>query len=118
MSPETTKVIGDRAERKAKDFLIAQGLRFITQNYRCKMGEIDLVLRDGDTWVFVEVKYRSDTAHGEPVEFFTAVKQRRVLNAVKLFLLDNQLNEFHTSIRIDVIAIHGDALQWFKNVTG
>lgn len=118
MNAETSKAIGDRAEQKAKAFLIAHELDFVTQNYRCKMGEIDLVFRDKDTWVFVEVKYRSNSAHGEPVEFFTPSKQRKVLNAVKLFLLDNQLNEFHTSIRIDVIAIHGEALQWFKNVTG
>lgn len=118
MNAETSKDIGDRAESKAKAFLLANNLDFVSQNYRCKMGEIDLIFRDRDTWVFVEVKYRSDNSHGEPVEFFTSVKQRRVLNAVKLFLIDNHLNEFHTSIRIDVIAIHGDALQWFKNVTG
>lgn len=118
MNPEASKVIGDRAERQAKDFLIANGLVFVSQNYRCKQGEIDLIFRDGDTWVFVEVKYRSQIAHGTPEEFFTSIKQRRVLSAVKLFLLDNQLNEFHMSIRIDVIAIQGDALKWFKNVTG
>ena len=82
------------------------------------MGEIDLVMRDGATWVFVEVKYRSEIDYGLPEEFFTLTKQRRVINAVKHFLLDNNLNEFHTPIRIDVVAIHGDTLQWLKNVTG
>lgn len=118
MSARTTKQIGDRAEELAKRYLTQKGLSFVSQNYRCKSGEIDLIMRDQLTWVFIEVKFRSKTAHGEPAEFFTSIKQRRVLSAVKHFLLDNQLNEFHTPIRIDVIAIHGETLQWFKNATG
>ena len=82
------------------------------------MGEIDLVMREGETWVFVEVKFRSAIQHGSPEEFFTSVKQRKVLNAVRHFLLDNNLNEFDTPIRIDVVALYGDTLEWFKNVTG
>ena len=118
MNPKTTKQIGDLAEQQAKNYLSKQGLTFVQQNYHCKSGEIDLIMQDQSTWVFVEVKFRSKTAHGEPAEFFTQQKQRRVLSAVKHFLLDNQLNEFHTPIRIDVVAIQGEAIQWIKNVTG
>ncbi|WP_250207240.1 YraN family protein [Alteromonas oceanisediminis] len=116
--PPTSKSIGDRAETAARVYLELNGLQFIAQNYRCKMGEIDLIMREQNCWVFVEVKFRQQSDHGRAAEFYNAAKQRKLLNAVRLFLLDNQLNEHHTPIRIDVVAIDDDELEWIKNVTG
>lgn len=114
----STKQIGDHAEMIARRYLERHGLSFITANYRCKCGEIDLILKEHQTWVFVEVKYRAQQNFGTPTEQYTVTKQRRLHNAVRLFLLDNQLNEFHTPIRIDVVGVSDTTIEWIKNVTG
>ena len=64
-------LIGSEAERFARTFLEQQGLTFIMKNYRCRTGEIDLVMQDGDELVFVEVKYRSQSQYGSAIEFFS-----------------------------------------------
>ena len=68
-------IIGSEAERVARTFLEQQGLTFVMQNYRCRSGEIDLIMRDGTELVFVEVKYRKNSQHGKAVEFFHAKKK-------------------------------------------
>ena len=60
-SPPTAKSIGDAAEKIAADFLSKRGLRLVESNYRCRFGEIDLVMRDGDSLVFVEVRRRENS---------------------------------------------------------
>ncbi|WP_100656655.1 YraN family protein [Alteromonas flava] len=112
------KAIGDNAESRALAYLLKQGLAFVTRNYRCKCGEIDLIFREQATWVFVEVKFRSAHKYGYPVEQLSAMKLRRVVNAVRVFLMDNHLNEYDTAIRIDLIALDESSIQWIKNVTG
>lgn len=110
--------LGAAAEQRAKAYLVNQGLTFVTQNYRRKCGEIDLIFTHKSTWIFVEVKYRTESNFGHPTEQMTRQKVRRVTNAVRAFLLDNHLNEFHTSIRIDLVAMTQNEIEWIKNVTG
>ncbi|MGB2426179.1 MAG: YraN family protein [Alteromonas sp.] len=118
-SPKSTSGdIGADAETRAQVFLERQGLQFITRNYRCKCGEIDMIFKQQNTWIFVEVKYRSKQVFGDAIEQLSYHKQRKVLNAVRVFLLDNHLNEYHTSIRIDFIALTDTSIEWIKNVTG
>lgn len=114
----SNKFIGDEAESRALDYLQAKGLQFVVRNYRCKCGEIDLILREQETWIFVEVKFRQSEDYGRSIEQLTPQKQRRVLNAVRVFLVDNHLNEFHTPIRIDLVALTDSSIEWIKNVTG
>lgn len=70
--------LGRRGERLAERHLLARGYRLIDRNWRCRHGEIDLVLRDGDAVVFVEVKTRSSTAFGHPFEAITPLKLARI----------------------------------------
>jgi putative endonuclease len=70
--------LGRRGERLAEHHLLARGYRLIERNWRCKQGEIDLVVRDGDALVFVEVKTRSGTAFGHPFEAITPAKLARL----------------------------------------
>ncbi|MDM7859470.1 YraN family protein [Alteromonas sp. ASW11-36] len=114
----TSSRIGAAAETRAQRYLEEQGLTFISRNYRCKCGEIDMIFKQLNTWVFVEVKYRSKQMFGNAVEQLSYHKQRKVLNAVRVFLLDNHLNEYHTPIRIDFIALTDTSIEWIKNVTG
>lgn len=94
-------MLGDRGERAAARFLKkTQGMRVLRCGYRTSRGEIDLIVRDGDTLVFVEVKTRR---RGEPTEAVTIEKQRRITLAALEFLKRHNLLE-HRS-RFDVVAI-------------
>lgn len=95
---------GARIERAAADWLMAQGLALVARNQHAKGGELDLVMREGNTLVFVEVKHRSDTRHGHPLEFVTATKRRRLIQAARFYL---QRNGLSCPCRFDVIAVTG-----------
>ncbi len=107
---------GEQAETDAKDFLRKQGLNYVVQNYRVPLGEIDLIFKDGKQWVFVEVKYRSSKEHGCAAQYFTPAKRSKMTRAILCYLKEQNLNVHHTSLRIDVIAIDGETLNWLKNV--
>ena len=107
---------GSAAEQKAIDYLIEQGLTLRCQNYRAKMGELDIVMQDGETIVCVEVKYRKRNQFGHAAEFVTSRKLARIQAAFQVYLLDNGANPASTPMRIDVIAINGDNLEWLKTV--
>ena len=93
-----------------------QGLILRCRNYHTRRGELDIVMQDGCTIVCVEVKYRRRNQFGSALEFVTAKKLQRIQAAFDFYLLDNGLNPASTSLRIDVVAIDGDNLQWLKNV--
>lgn len=83
-SPESKD--GARAEALAEEFLRKQGLQVLARNHRCRGGEIDLICRDGDTVVFVEVRLRSNPRYGGAAASITATKQRRVVLAARHWL--------------------------------
>tara|TARA_B100000809_G_C14904360_1_gene447428 strand:+ start:188 stop:559 length:372 start_codon:yes stop_codon:yes gene_type:complete len=113
-------LIGSEAERFARTFLEQQGLIFIMQNYRCRTGEIDLVMQDGDELVFVEVKYRSQSQHGSAIEFFHASKKRKFESAVMHYMQEKGFNPSIVPHRIDLVGIEGKGQQqnidWLKSV--
>jgi putative endonuclease len=94
------RLLGERGERLAARHLKRQGMRILLRRYRSEQGEIDLIARDGDTLVFVEVKARRK---GSPVETVTLEKQRRLTNVSFQFLRKYQLLEVRS--RYDVVAI-------------
>lgn len=77
---------GAAAERAAERFLEARGLRLVERNYRCRFGEIDLVMRDGDTLVFVEVRLRTHPGFGGAAASITCAKRARLLRAARHYL--------------------------------
>ncbi len=79
-------IIGAKVERNTETFLNKRGLRTIRRNYKCRTGEIDLVMNDGEYVVFVEVRYRGSDAYGDPIESITARKQQRLIRAATHFL--------------------------------
>lgn len=99
----TGKTIGDRGERIAERQLLSQGYELLARNYRYGHYELDLVMRQRDTIVFVEVKARSSTAHGLPAEFVTAQKRRRTWIAAQAYLQQNGLTD--APARIDVVEV-------------
>ncbi|MEG3766514.1 YraN family protein [Alteromonas sp. 14N.309.X.WAT.G.H12] len=112
----TAKEIGNQAELRAKHYLQGQGLSFHCANYTAKTGELDLVMRNAETWVCVEVKFREDDGFGRAVDFVTPAKLSKVRRTFEHFLMAQGLNPLHTRMRIDVVALDSDQLTWLKNV--
>jgi putative endonuclease len=94
------RLLGDAGERAAARALRRQGIRIITRRYRTTRGEIDLVARDGDTLVFVEVKTRRG---GEPAEAVTQEKQERLTRAALQFM--RRFGLLEQRCRFDVVAV-------------
>lgn len=113
---DSAKRAGVKAEQDAKEYLIQQGLEFVEQNFRVPLGEIDLIFKDKEQLVFVEVKYRAKNDRGTAAEYFTSAKRSKMIKAVMCYLQSHQLNLHHTNLRIDVIAIDGEQLSWLNNV--
>ncbi len=107
---------GQQAEKCALNFLLKKGLSHWQSNFHCRQGEIDLVMRDVDEWVFVEVKYRKNSHHGQAAEYFHGAKRRKFTLAVKHFMHQQRLNPAMVSHRIDLVAIDGDHIQWFTHI--
>ena len=85
----TTKQSGDSAERIAETFLLGRGLALVARNYRCRFGEIDLVMRERDTLVFVEVRLRRSLKgndFGGPAASITPIKQARIVSTAQHYL--------------------------------
>ena len=102
---------GGAAEEAAANFLSRKGLEIVARNYRTRMGEIDLVARDGTTLVFVEVRMRSGDAFGGALASVDARKQRRLVAAARQFL--SRLGS-EPPCRFDVVTVQGGAPQWLR----
>ncbi len=111
------KAIGKHYEILALDYLKNQGLSFVEQNFTTKFGEIDLIMRDNDTHVFVEVKYRSMDQFGYAAEFVNKSKAQKLIRTAYVWLNKQKLTPQSASFRFDVIAIHqsGNSINWIKN---
>lgn len=94
---------GAHYEAAACRYLEKHGLTLLERNFRTRSGEIDLVMRDGRTLVFVEVKFRASTSHGGPLEAVTASKQRRIKRTALFYL--SQTKIYYDSIRFDVLGM-------------
>lgn len=95
--------LGRRGEQIAARHLAARGLTIIERNWRCPQGEIDLIARDRDELVFVEVKTRSSVAFGHPLESITPVKLARLRRLAAAWCDAHPGG--HDTIRIDAIAV-------------
>jgi putative endonuclease len=107
---------GKQAEERARVHLEQRGLHLLERNYRCKQGEIDLIMRDGEALVFVEVRYRKSSAFGSAVESITAGKQSRLLATARHYL---QSSRDSAPCRFDVVGIDGQGadapIEWIKD---
>ncbi|MEW6679357.1 MAG: YraN family protein [Pseudomonadota bacterium] len=106
---------GQAAERAAEAFLLGRGLRLEARNWRCKGGEIDLVMREGATLVFVEVRAREGMAFGGAAASITAAKQARVVLAARHYLLARGGD---VPCRFDAVLVQGGRLEWLKGAFG
>ncbi|MEK7500420.1 MAG: YraN family protein [Patescibacteria group bacterium] len=93
---------GARAEDVAKQFLEGLGLKYIQSNFRCKMGEVDLIFQGVDEIIFVEVRSRKETLYGDGSDTVYISKQKKLIRTAKYY---QQTKQYWGNIRFDVISI-------------
>ncbi len=105
--------LGQQAENLAAAEMVRRGYRIVERNYRCFSGELDIVARDGDVLVFVEVRSRADPDHGHASEMVSRRKQRQVSRVAAHYLAARR-PQFDEA-RFDVVAKTGDQLELIKD---
>lgn len=110
--------LGARTEAAALEYLHARGCRLVARNVRYRVGEIDLIVREERTLVFVEVRGRGEGSLETPEVALPFAKRRKLWRAIELYLLRQsgaERKEFD-AIRVDYLATDGVNWSWFKNV--
>ena len=109
-----TRAEGTAWEKRAAEFLAAQGMRIRERNYRCRQGDIDLIGYDGEYLVFVEVKFRSTTGSGYAADAVDVRKQRKICRVADYYRTMHALGE-NTAVRYDVVTVQGGEITWIRN---
>jgi putative endonuclease len=99
--------LGVSGEKKAENYLKSNGYNIIVKNYKCKLGEIDLIVEKDDKLIFVEVKTRSNERFGRGFEAVTHKKIDKIRKVATVYLLQKNLQ---TEVRFDVISIDGEEI--------
>ena len=105
-----TKNLGNAGENFAANYLESRGYKIITKNFRVRSAEIDIIAEKDDVIIFVEVKTRSSTKHGLPIEAVNFRKQQKIIDAASVFLQDEKY--FDKACRFDVIEIYSDGVKF------
>ena len=95
-------------------YLEQEGYEILEYNYRCKTGEIDIIAKEGQTLVFVEVKYRKDDKKGYPAQAVDQRKQQKIRKSAMIYLKKNHLS-FEQQMRFDVVEILGKKIRVIKH---
>ncbi len=106
----TTTALGHAAESRALEYLKARGLKLVQRNFRCKAGEIDLIMRDGNLVCFVEVRMRQSKRHLSGAESITHSKIRKLIRAAGVYLQVSGI-PVDAEYRFDVVSI-GEDIEW------
>ena len=119
----TTREQGAFTENLACQFLQDKGLKLLEQNYNCRFGELDLIMKDNTSLVFVEVRYRRNTNFGSGAESVTTSKQSKLIKTASVYLQQHdKLAKY--PVRFDVISmtgaiesgnIHNLDIDWIEN---
>jgi putative endonuclease len=106
---------GLAAEKIAATFLTQQGLKLVASNFHCRYGEIDLIMQDGKTLVFVEVRLRTNTTFGSAAASITPQKQKKLIHTAQLYL---QQHAIQSPCRFDAVLMHKadyTQIEWLRN---
>ena len=106
--------VGQEYEALAEKYLQQHGCKILERNYRNRSGEIDLIVLDGETIVFVEVKFRKTLHAGTPLEAVNFRKQKQICKVSDYYRLTHGISEF-CALRFDVISVLDDEVTWLKN---
>jgi len=100
--------LGRRGEDVAAEELAGQGYSILARNWRCHMGEVDLVTRLDDIWIFFEVRTRRGRAYGTPEESITPRKMERMIDVARMYLAEHDQNIHEIAWRIGLVAVEMD----------
>lgn len=106
---------GLAAEQLAATFLMQHGLKLVSRNYHCAYGEIDLIMQEGHTLVFVEVRLRSNAKFGSAAASITPQKQQKLIRTAQYYLQQHSSSQ---ACRFDAILLNGhnsDQPEWLRN---
>ena len=106
-------IYGKRSEIIASQFLKEKGYKIIAVNYKNKIGEIDIIAKDKNAIVFVEVKFRESVAFGYPMEAVDVRKQNKIRRVATIYLKQNSL--FDEEIRFDILSVLGEEITHIEN---
>ncbi|MEE1078671.1 MAG: YraN family protein [Agathobacter sp.] len=106
--------VGSKYENIAVSYLQEQGYTILEQNYRNRIGEIDIIAKDKEYLCFIEVKYRKDNGCGTPMAAVNYPKQKNISKVSMYYMMKNGLSEW-TPCRYDVVAIEGEKIALYKN---
>lgn len=106
--------IGSEYEDLAVAYLKAEGYEIVQRNFRCRMGEIDVIAKKDGYLRFVEVKYRKDSQKGEPGEAVDRRKQKKICKTASFYLLTQQFRE-DFQVCFDVVTILGNDIRLYPN---
>lgn len=122
----TTRELGEVTESLACEYLRKKGFKLLERNFNCRFGEIDLIMQDKDSLVFVEVRYRRNNNFGSGAESITTSKQSKLIKTASAYLQQRaKLNKYPA--RFDVVSITGSIetdninnidFEWIKNAFG
>lgn len=111
---ENRRKVGSEYEAMAAAYLQRRGVHILERNYRCRTGEIDLIAKDGEYYVFVEVKFRNRTQTGSSLGAVNREKQRIISRTARHYLTC-RIKNIDVPCRFDVIGIDGREVKWVKN---
>ncbi len=109
------KRIGEEGEEIAANYLEKQGYKILERNFRCKIGEIDIIARENNCLIFVEVKTKTGLGHGSPEEMVNRKKQEKIKRIAEFYLKEKDLEGEDLDWRIDVLAIEFEG-EKLKNI--
>lgn len=108
------RAAGSQYEEAACEFLRKKGYRILCRNFRCRIGEIDIVAMEEGTLVFAEVKYRKNSRCGHPEEAVSYYKQRKIIKTAQFYMCRFGIGD-NMPCRFDIVAIEGDGIRLVKN---
>ena len=104
--------IGKTGEIKAAKYLESMGVNILERNYQNRFGEIDIIGKEGNILLFIEVKYRKNESFGYPLEAVGFAKREKIRKMARFFLNENHYYRYN--IRFDCIGIIGSQIEWIK----
>lgn len=111
---QNNRAIGTEYEELACEYLLRHGYKILERNFRCRQGEIDIIAKDGDYLVFIEVKYRRNGLEGDPAEAVDYRKQARILRTARFYMNYTRISE-DVPCRFDVVAVLGKDVRLIKD---
>lgn len=99
-----SQIIGRLGEELATQYLEKKGLKILERNFRCRQGEIDIIGKENEELVFIEVKTRTNQKYGTPIESVTPIKRKHMNRAIEFYLYTKQLT--NEQVRIDVMEVY------------